>query len=345
MPKTTLAIVNFNGERLLRENLPHVIGQRGVDFETIVVDNGSTDGSRALLRETFPEVRVIALERNVGFAAGVNAAIENSTGAYVALLNNDARPDPEWLSHLVRAADERSDFGMFASRMVFAHDPSTINSSGISLDRAGIAWDRDVGETTIEGAKEIFGPSGGAALYRRSLFEDVGKFDASFFAYLEDVDLAWRARLAGWRCLYVADAVVQHEHSATAIEGSAFKNYHLGRNKIWCILKNYPMPQLLYFAPLMLLYDIGAIPYTLITRRDPSILTGRLSAIRSLRSVLRKRRSVQGKRRVRWSELSEHMDGFFTPWSLFRRYARLRSVLSRRPADRSSDREGGVTSV
>ena len=145
-------------------------------------------------------------------------------------------------------------------------------------------------------------------------------FDESFFAYLEDVDLAWRARLAGWRCWYVAAAAVRHEHSATAIEGSPFKNFHLGRNKVLSILKNYPLPHLLLHAPFIVLYDLGAIPYTLVSRRDPSILLGRLAALLKLREVLGKRSAIQRSRRVGWSELSETLDGLHSPWALFRRY-------------------------
>ena len=333
MPKVSIAVVNFNGEALLRKNLPDMLRQDYQDFETIVVDNGSTDGSVKLLEEKFPEVRIVRLQKNVGFAAGVNRAIDSSSGDYVATLNNDARPNPDWLSNLVTFAEENPDFGMFASKMVFDHDPTIINSAGISLDLAGIAWDRMVGDRSGGPSREVFGPSAGAALYRRKLFDDVGGFDESFFAYLEDVDLAWRARLAGWRCWYVADAIARHEHSATAIEGSPFKNFHLGRNKVLSILKNYPLPQLLLHAPLIAFYDLGAIPYTLVSRRDPAILFGRLAALRQLHKTLSSRRAIQRSRRVGWSELTETMDGFYSPWALFRRYSRLRSVLARRSAD------------
>ena len=330
MPKVSVAIVNFNGEGLLRKNLPDVLRQDYQDFETIVVDNGSTDGSLKLLKNEFPNVRVIRMERNTGFAAGVNRAIENSSGDYVATLNNDARPNSDWLSNLVGFAEENPDFGMFASKMVFDHDPAIINSAGISLDLAGIAWDRKAGDYGGGPSQEVFGPSAGAALYRRRLLDDVGVFDESFFAYLEDVDLAWRARLAGWRCWYVATASVRHEHSATGIEGSSFKNFHLGRNKVLSILKNYPLPHLLLYVPLIVLYDLGAIPYTLVSRRDPSILLGRLAALLELGQALGKRRAIQRSRRVQWSELSEMMDGLYSPRALFRRYSRLRSVLARR---------------
>ena len=278
MTRITVAIVNYNGRHLLERHLPAVMRQQDANYEVVLADGGSTDGSLALLGSEYPQIRVLRLERNPGFAAANNRILAATSSPLVALLNNDASPEPGWLASLAAAADSHPEFGMFASRMVFAHDPAVINSAGISLDRAGIAWDRHVGDREAGPTGEVFGPSGGAALFRRALFEDVGDFDESFFAYLEDVDLAWRARLAGWRCLYVAEATVRHEHSATGTEGSPFKNFHLGRNKAWTILKNYPMPQLVLLAPLIVLYDVAAIPLTILRSRDTSIFQGRLAA-------------------------------------------------------------------
>jgi len=332
MPEVTVAVANLNGNALLQRNLPALMEQQGVEFEVIVVDGGSADGSVEMLRRDFPGVRVLDLDRNVGFAAANNRAIRASASSLFAMLNNDAAPDPDWLSELVSVARGRPEFGSFASRMVFAHEPETINSAGISLDLAGIAWDRMMGEPDAGGPREVFGPSGGAALYRRELLEDVGGFDERFFAYLEDVDLAWRARLAGWRCLYVPTARVLHEHSATAVEGSTFKNYHLGRNKIWTIFKNYPMPQLLLYSPLIAGYDLASLPYTLATKRDVSILSGRIAALAALPGLIGERRRIQSRRRASWNELASQMDGFQPPWKLFSRYARLRRIVSRKPA-------------
>ena len=331
MSRITVAIVNYNGRHLLQRHLPALVAQRNVAFEVVLADGGSTDGSLDLLRSEYPQFRVLRLEGNPGFAAANNRIIAATTSSLIAFLNNDASPEPDWLAALEAAAASHPDYGMFASRMVFAHDPTVINSAGISLDRAGIAWDRHAGDREAGPSGEVFGPSAGAALFRRDLFRDVGDFDESFFAYLEDVDLAWRARLAGWRCLYVAEATVRHEHSATGGEGSPFKNFHLGRNKVWTILKNYPMPQLLFFGPLIALYDLAAIPLTVLRNRDAAILRGRLAALIHWRRAWGERRRISSRRRFSWSQFTRMTEGFQLPWSLLFRYRRLRRIVAHRP--------------
>jgi GT2 family glycosyltransferase len=188
------------------------------DREVIVVDNGSDDGSVSWLREMYPSVRVIENAQNRGFAAPVNQGIEASDSLYVAVLNNDTEPCPGWLAALVAAIESDDQVGMCASKMMFADRPTVINSTGISVDRVAIAWDRRGGEAE-DGREvepvEVFGACAGAALYRREMLQEIGLFDEDFFAYLEDVDLAWRARRLGWRCLYVPTARVLHRHSAT----------------------------------------------------------------------------------------------------------------------------------
>ncbi len=335
MSRITVAIVNFNGRHLLERHLPALVAQRGVEFDIVLADGGSSDGSLELLESDFPTVRVLSLEGNLGFAAANNHILAATSTPLIALLNNDASPESGWLAALDAAAAAHPEFGMFASRMVFHHDPSIINSAGISLDLAGIAWDRHVGLRDAGPTAEVFGPSAGAALYRREHFEDIGDFDESFFAYLEDVDLAWRARLAGWRCLFVAEATVRHEHSATGAEGSPFKNFHLGRNKVWTILKNYPLPQLIYLAPLIALYDLAAIPLTLLRSRDPAILRGRLAALFHWRQAWGQRQRIHGRRRISWSQFRAVSDGFQSPLGLYRRYRDLRHVLAGRDSSES----------
>jgi hypothetical protein len=185
---------------------------------------------------------------------------------------------------------------MCASKMLFADRPDVINSTGICLDLAGIAWDCRGGEIddhADEESQEVFGPCGGAALYRRRMLDEIGLFDEDFFAYLEDVDLAWRARRAGWRALYVPAAHVLHHHSATAVEGSPLKSFHLGRNKIWLLVKNYPFREAWHHGFLCLLYDVAAVAYALVARRDLHALYGRLAALPGLRRMWQKRRKEQ----------------------------------------------------
>ena len=221
---------------------------------------------------------------------------------------------------------------MCASKMLFFHQPEIINSTGISLDKLGIAWDRRGGERD-QGAEiepiEIFGPCAGAALYRREMLDQVGLFDEDFFAYLEDVDLAWRARLMGWRCLYVPTARVYHIHSATGIEGSPFKNYLLGRNKIWTIIKNYPSPEIFLFLPLITFYDLSAVLYALVIRRDVNPLRGRIAGLRGLARFLRKRGKIQSRRTIPLSALAQYLEPIENPIKVLRRYQHLQNTGSK----------------
>jgi len=324
----SVVILNWNGLRHLDGCLTSLQAQTYTAFETILVDNGSTDGSVAWVREHFPHVRLLCNERNVGYAAGNNQAIRASQAPFVATLNNDTRVEPDWLAALVAAAEGDPSVGMCASRMLFADRPGIINSTGISMDVAGIAWDRCGGEPDHGGAGEpveVFGPCAGAALYRRAMLDQIGLFDEDFFAYLEDVDLAWRARLVGWRCLYVPAACVYHVHSATGVEGSPFKNRLLGRNKVWTIAKNYPTGRLLLCLPLILFYDLAAAAFALVTRREASALLGRLEGLKGLPAVWRKRKAVQALRREsRGPAWHRHLSPLAPPWRVPARYRHLK---------------------
>ncbi|MCB8939523.1 MAG: glycosyltransferase family 2 protein [Ardenticatenaceae bacterium] len=322
----SIIVVNWNGRHHLQLCLTALFAQTYPNFEVILVDNGSTDGSQAFVREQFPTVRLIALPENVGFARGNNEGIRASTADYIATVNNDTRVDPNWLTALVETAESNPNVGMCAAKLLFWDRPDVINSAGICLDRAGIAWDRLGGQPNSAqpaSPTPVFGASGGAALYRRSMLNQIGLFDDDFFAYLEDVDLAWRARLAGWDCLYVDTAVILHHHSATAIEGSPFKNKLLGRNKVWAILKNYPWPLLLRYLPAILAYDLGSVLVALLVRRDASPLYGRLQAIPKLPTIWQKRRKIQQSRTISLQKMRALMEPLTTPRQVWQRYQHL----------------------
>lgn len=326
-PRVIVIILNWNGKRFLERCLRSLFSQSYQDFEVVLVDNGSTDGSVSFVSEQFPHVRLIANQENLGFAAANNQAIRATDSEFVVTLNNDTEADPTWLAELVHAADVDERVGACASKMLFADCPETINSAGIALDRAAIAWDWRGGETDNpeeQGLVEVFGACAGAALYRRTMLEEIGLFDEDFFAYLEDVDLAWRAQRAGWRAVSVPTARVYHLHSGTAIEGSSFKNRLLGRNKVWLVAKNYPWPQLLWYLPIILLYDVASLPYTLISRGDWGPLRGRLEGLLGLWDALQKRRSTKSPRRLSGQEMLSLMAGLVSPWALWQRYAHLR---------------------
>ncbi|WP_420645724.1 glycosyltransferase family 2 protein [Candidatus Leptofilum sp.] len=322
----SIIVVNWNGRHHLQLCLSTLLAQTYPNFEIILVDNGSSDGSQTFVREHFPSVQLIELPENVGFAQGNNVGIRASNAAYIATVNNDTKVDPNWLTALVETAESNRNVGMCAAKLLFWDQPDVINSAGICLDRAGIAWDRLGGHPNSREPHApipVFGASGGAALYRRTMLDQIGLFDEDFFAYLEDVDLAWRARLAGWDCLYVDTAVIYHHHSATAIEGSPFKNKLLGRNKVWTIVKNYPWPLLLLYLPAILLYDLGSVAVALLARRDSSPLVGRLQAIPQLPTMWQKRRKIQQNRALPLKEMRALMEPITTPGQVWQRYQHL----------------------
>lgn len=287
IPIVNLIIPTWRGEERLLQCLEALTWQTSTDFIVTVVSNGHSGKTTRALTTQFP-LRVILNDRNLGFATAVNQGIRVSNEPYIALLNDDAFPEPCWLEALVGAMEEDARIGSCASLMVFAHQPNIVQSAGIAMDRAAIAWDRLRGHPIEEALEEceVFGASAGAALYRRAMLEEIGLFDERFFAYLEDVDLAWRAQIAGWHCRYVPQAVVRHQTSASLGENSPIKKQLKARNKIWMVAKN----ALTIDLPLIFLYDWAAVFYTLLVEKDPHPLIGRLKGLKGIRSFLRDRR-------------------------------------------------------
>jgi GT2 family glycosyltransferase len=317
-------IPNWNGHHLLTACLNSLSGQKYEDFHIVVVDNGSTDGSVELIGQRFPDVSVIENKENLGFATAVNQGIRCSDSGFVATLNNDTEAEPGWLAALVQTTENEPDVGMWASKMLFAERPDVINSAGICVDVAGIAWDCRGGERDNPQESEpmdVFGPCGGAALYRRAMLEEIGLFDEDFFAYLEDVDLAWRGQRAGWRCLYVPGARVLHHHSATGVEGSPFKSFQLGRNKVWLLVKNYPFREMFVYGLIAVLYDWLSVMYAVLIRREVHALRGRLAGLRGVRRMWIKRREIGNS--DRWS--AKWFAPLAPPWEIVGRYRHIRA--------------------
>ncbi len=286
----SVVIVNWNGRRWLESCLPSLAQQTYKNFETIVVDNASTDDSVSWLTREWPDVRLLLQAQNIGFSRANNIGIGASHGAFVVTLNNDTRLEPTCLSELMGAV-QKSDIGMVAPAIVQWRSPQRLDSAGIEVDRAGIAWQRAWGRPLKDAAisQDIFGPSAAAALYRRAMLDQVGLFDEDYFAYYEDVDLAWRARQAGWRCRYVPGARVHHWHSATAATIPARKRYLVSRNKIWTLFKNYPSGDFLRFWPIILFYDLLSMVSTLAGPHRKAAIRGRFDALRHRHIALGKR--------------------------------------------------------
>jgi GT2 family glycosyltransferase len=268
-------------------SLEAALERLGEPAELIAVDNGSGDGSSERIAARFPEARVIALAENRGFAGAVNAGVEESSAEWVLLLNNDATLEPDAIANLLEAGRRAKDIGSVAAQMRFAASPEVLNSAGIGVDRLGVAYDRGLGEPVPgDGGEpvEVFGASGGAALLRRAMLDELGGLDDSFFFALEDVDLAWRARMAGWRALYAPGAVVWHHHGTTGRHTSAFKHFHVGRNRVRMLAKNAEPAHLRRYGPMIAAYELAYVGYAVVADRTLAPLRGRLRGLREWRA-------------------------------------------------------------
>ncbi len=308
VPDVSVIVVNFNGQSYLETCLSS-IEQQDLEHEIVLVDNASVDGSVAFVRERFPAVRLVELERNLGFAGGNNAGARVAAGRHLAFLNNDTRVDPSWLGALRRAIDGKPDVGFVTSRIVYMHDPAVIDSAGDCLTRAGGAFKRGHGDSSEQLAqpREVFGACGAACLFRREVFEAAGGFDEDFFLSHEDVDLSYRARLLGYRCHYVPEAVVAHAGSATLGRMSTPAVFYSQRNIEWLYLQNTPWPLLLRTLPGHLVYTAAAAVYFGSVGLGLPYLRGKWAALKGAGRAWRKRRSIQRTRsassRAIWEQL------------------------------------------
>jgi GT2 family glycosyltransferase len=319
-PTVSIILVNWNGQHLLGPCLDALQRQTYRDFEIILVDNASSDGSPEWVAEHYPAVRIVRNEDNLGFAAGNNRGFEAARGEFLVLVNNDTEAEPGFLEALVEAARQDKRVGAVAGVLVFAHRPEVVASAGMRVGWDGVVLDASVGRPRTElpsAPVEVFGASGGAALYRRRMLEETGPFAPEFFFYLEDADLAWRARLAGWRCLLAPQAVVRHVYSATAGQGSPFKSFHLARNRWLVLYLNLPAGLGLFCAPFILAYDLAACVYGLVSG-DREVLKGRLAALRMLPGLRPRRRAVQRLRHVPLRELARWLSPPLAPWTTLR---------------------------
>lgn len=248
-PLVSVIIPNLNGEKLLPDCLSSLRKQEFKDFETIIVDNGSTDGSINFIRQSHHWVDVIIENKeNLGFARACNQGIMASRGKFIALLNNDTEAHPEWLKQLVAAAERYPEIGMFASKTLFFDRRNIIDTTGHLMYPDGLNRGRgrlevDLGQ--YDDKVDVFFPSGCAGFYRREVFDDIGLFDENHFAYGDDTDIGLRARLAGWGCVFVPKAVVYHKYSMTTGEYSPEKVFLVERNRIWIVWKYFPLKMII----------------------------------------------------------------------------------------------------
>jgi GT2 family glycosyltransferase len=237
----SVVIPNWNGALFLPLCLDSLAHQTYLYIEVIVVDNASEDGSQMIIKTQYPRVRLIQLAENRGFTGACNAGIQAARGEFIALLNNDTEVDSRWAAAVVDGFRRYPEIGIVASKMLLFDRRDHLHTAGdfFTLDgRAGNrgVWQRDEGQFDRE--EYVFSACGGSSVYRKTMLDQIGHLDDDFFFSLEDMDLAWRAQLAGWRCLYTPTAIVYHHLSATG--GGITASYHDGRNLIYILVKDYP---------------------------------------------------------------------------------------------------------
>lgn len=240
-PLLSVIIPHYNGAELLPACFNALRAQTYPHLEIMLVDNGSTDESLALTRRDFPEVKIIELGQNLGLTGAINRGIEQAGGQIIAALNNDTEVSPGWARALVNALQVHPDAGIAASKILLFDRRNILHSAGDGFGIDGIpinrgVWQEDKGQ--FDHDTYIFGGCGGAVAYRREMLEDIGLFDEDLFMYLEDVDLNWRAQIAGYRAVFVPQAVVYHRLSATG--GGPVASFCTGRNTILVLAKNLP---------------------------------------------------------------------------------------------------------
>lgn len=311
-------IVNWNAGAYLERTLEAVAAQRRPSDRVLVVDNASTDGSRDLVLR-HPGVELLALTENAGFAAANNIAASHAADCdWLAFLNPDAFPAPDWLERLVAASAAWPSHAMFASELRVEGDPERLDGAGDVYHVSGLTWRAGHGQArsaVSAVAHDVFSPCGAAAFIRRDAFDDVGGFDPSFFCYVEDVDLAFRLRLRGQRCLYVPGAVVHHVGSALTGRHSAFSIYHGHRNLVWAWVKNMPGWSWLWFLPQHVLLTVASLGRFALAGNLGPILRAKRDAIRGLGPVLTERRRVQSRRLVPPREVVAAMSqGWLRPY-------------------------------
>jgi len=311
-PDISIVVVNWNRCDYLRACLASLAAQRGVDFETIVVDNGSSDGSAEMARSEFG-VHVIANAANLGFCAANNQAFAAARGRFIALLNNDAEAAPDFLANLRRAFDTAPDIGMAAAKVLVWEDPrriDRIDKVGHLIYPDGQNRGRGTGEIDrgqYDREEECLWPDGSAGMYRKAMLEAIGGFDEDFFMFADDAELGLRARIAGWHCLYMPGAVVRHHRGGSIDAGSIERIFLIERNRVLLAAKLFPWSLLVlnpyYFALRLAGGVVAAAGGKGEMARFPglanklrlawTILRADLAALRLLPRMLRKRRDVR----------------------------------------------------
>lgn len=301
-PRIYVVIPNWNGKDFLSACLDSLLAQTQ-KTPIIVVDNGSSDGSQELIKTKYPQITLVELNKNYGFAGGVNTGIKEAmkNGAkYAALLNNDAVADKDWLKNLVDVLEKSPKTGIVTSK-IMRSDKKHLDSTGDFYSIWGLPFPR--GRNEVDAGQyneqtEVFAASGGASLYRITMFEQIGLFDEDFFAYFEDVDISFRAQLAGWKIQYAPSAVVYHHVGGTSAKLSGFARYHSVKNFMLLYARDMPTKLCIKYLPLFCLQWLRWLSTSTFRAHTWTFLKGTFAAIKLHSQTVKKRRQIQNARKV-----------------------------------------------
>lgn len=303
--KLTISIIipNWNGVELLKNCLPSIIKQVFKDFEVIIVDNGSTDESIQYLKTNFPNFKIIKLSKNIGFAGAVNRGIKKALGEYIILLNNDTEMNKNCLKYLVEAADKHSEAGMVAAKIKNFYHRNIIDNAGDEIDIIGHSFTRGTGKTDgpkFNKPEYVFLVTGGGGLFKKEVFNKIGFFDEDYFLYMEDIDLSFRAQLAGFKAWYEPKAVIYHKRMSTSSKNMSFVEPECFRNMTMNIIKDYPLSLLLhnFYWIKIILVNLNTIKYL----AGKGYLWGALKSewyiLTHIKKLLEKRKKIQNLKTV-----------------------------------------------
>jgi GT2 family glycosyltransferase len=311
MKMLSIVVLNYNGIKHLDSCFESIEQQENRDYETILVDNGSTDGSITHIRKRFPWVRIVDLQRNLGFSSGMNAGIREAKGEAVFLLNNDIVLERNCTEAIEHALKEQRSYLFFAPKMLNLRDKSIIDSGGIVF-RDYKSSDRGQGQkddALFSKEEEVFGACGGAVVFRKEFFEKVGYFDEDFFIYHEDVDLSLRAQLKGEKCLFLPAAKVYHYRGATNILYSNIHVFLSGKNGLNYQIKNLPIRLFVKNLRRLFLHHKNEILYFAKRGQGLIILKSKIAAFLQLPKMLRKRWKIQNSMTISIEEVDMILRG------------------------------------
>jgi GT2 family glycosyltransferase len=311
-PRVSIIIPNYNGKKHLQECFKSLEMMEYDNYEIILVDNASNDGSVEFAQRIFPEIVILPLEKNYGFAEACNLGVGKAKGDYIAFLNNDTRVDTRWLKELVLAVQKYGESNVYSSKVLFYDSPHAINTIGGIITPMGSGLDINFGKEDVDEYNQVRfvgSPSGCSMLLKKSIFLEMGGFDKDYFAYLEDVDFGWRCWLKGYKTYYIPQSIVYHKYGSTGGKiDTPFRVFNVQKNRLFNILKNFSIPNLVTGFIVSVIFDLVRI-VTFLLHRDFSlisaVLKGNYTFLLGIPETMPKRKYIQENRKISDGKMKE----------------------------------------